>query len=228
MHDKSAKFTEHDLFTNFRQSGKTEMLHTYWKHYMDSEIIGSCNCLTKTPEPKYHKYNCKYRLIMESNILPKKKMKYFLEINARNKGIESYHAADEFFRMYSKFLDFKLIDATVEEVGISRCLLMGDSDLDLTRENGIHSYVSTSPFKADGLRYTDFIQVDVFPALEAASTELSYQKSKLEYTPITDVTRRYILNPYQRVVDRSGVEDRDVLKVLNGDLSKFYESAPTS
>lgn len=28
-------------------------------------IVGSCNCLAKTPDIKFHKKGCKYRLIME-------------------------------------------------------------------------------------------------------------------------------------------------------------------
>lgn len=31
------------------------------------EIVGSCNCLTKTPDPKYHLITCRYRQIMESH-----------------------------------------------------------------------------------------------------------------------------------------------------------------
>lgn len=30
-------------------------------------FIGSCDCLTKTPDIKYHKPGCKYRLISERN-----------------------------------------------------------------------------------------------------------------------------------------------------------------
>ena len=34
----------------------------------DSDIIvGSCNCLTKTPVIQHHKRGCKYRLIVERN-----------------------------------------------------------------------------------------------------------------------------------------------------------------
>lgn len=37
-----------------------------WLLANDSDsIIGSCNCLTKTPDIKFHKKGCKYRLIME-------------------------------------------------------------------------------------------------------------------------------------------------------------------
>lgn len=30
-----------------------------------SAMIGSCTCLTKTPEAGYHKENCRYRLLKE-------------------------------------------------------------------------------------------------------------------------------------------------------------------
>lgn len=37
------------------------------KRVADDWPVGSCNCLTKTPEVKFHKPGCKYRLIMERN-----------------------------------------------------------------------------------------------------------------------------------------------------------------
>lgn len=37
----------------------------------DDSIFASCNCLTKTPEVRFHKKGCKYRLICERNELYK-------------------------------------------------------------------------------------------------------------------------------------------------------------
>lgn len=37
--------------------------------------FGSCNCLTKTPDPEYHDQTCRYRLIMECSELVKDSLK---------------------------------------------------------------------------------------------------------------------------------------------------------
>jgi len=46
-----------------RTSGMIEVIQA--QQLESDSIVGSCDCLTKTPEVKHHKPGCKYRLISE-------------------------------------------------------------------------------------------------------------------------------------------------------------------
>lgn len=43
---------------------------------MNLSIVGSCTCLTKTPDIKFHKADCRYRLIVENEQLRKERDHY--------------------------------------------------------------------------------------------------------------------------------------------------------
>jgi len=55
----------------------------------DDSLIGSCNCLTKTPEVKYHKKGCKYRLIVERNEARAERDELRKELNMSNSDAQS-------------------------------------------------------------------------------------------------------------------------------------------
>lgn len=43
-----------------------QSIHKHDQRRLESDsIVGSCDCLTKTPEVKYHKPGCKYRILSE-------------------------------------------------------------------------------------------------------------------------------------------------------------------
>ncbi len=104
-------------------------------------------------------------------------MKYFLELNSLFKGDECYQATDSLFLMYCRFFHLKSIKSNLifnhyENIGVSRMILYVESDLDLTRENGKHSYSSMSSLTTSDKRFTSWIQVDCFPEISNPDSSL--------------------------------------------------------
>ena len=104
-----------------------------------------------------------------------------VSIHAGAGGVDAQDWAEIMLRMYTRFLESKGLEYTIDEIsdgdeaGIKSATLTVDGDYaygTLESERGVHRLVRISPFDANARRHTSFAGVDVIPEVEDPEVDI--------------------------------------------------------